>query len=411
MIAEVSFPGSKKISTEIILPASKSISNRVLIIRALAKMHAPVHNLSEANDTTSLVECLANGGNEIDAGDGGTTLRFLLAYLCVSEREVVLTASVAMRKRPVENLVNALRQLGANIEYTENSGQLPVKINPGKLKGGYLEIDGDISSQFISALMLIGPYLSGGLTIKITGEILSVPYIQMTMSVMKYFGGEVNFETDTIQIREGKYAENEFTIEPDWSAASYWYEIAALTPGAEIILSGLKRESIQGDSGISEMMKNFGVETDFNERGAFIQNKKTITPEYFTDNFTGCPDLGPAMAATCAALNVTADLQGLKNFRLKESDRAAALQRELYNMNVKTDFCAGSKFKIYSGAGLKSYHKAVNTYNDHRIAMSFAPLAIKTGKILIDDCMVVTKSYPRFYEDLQKAGFTVTFKD
>lgn len=406
MITEVSIQ-NKNIKAAIHLPASKSISNRVLIIRALCEEKFVINNLSTAADTVQLNEILSVNKNVIDAGDGGTTLRFLLAHCCVLGKEVEVTASDSLKKRPVAELIDALRTLGANIEYLETEGRLPVKILPSKLTGNSVSISGEISSQFISALMLVGPLIPGGLTIEMTGEILSLPYILMTKSVMEYFGAEIDFNENVIFIHEGKYVAKEITIEPDWSAASYWYEIAALSDSAEILLHGLKSTSLQGDSAIVKMMEKLGVSTEFNSEGALLTKKSDFkVPDYFIDDFSGCPDLGPAVANTCAGLNITADLPGLKNFRLKESDRAAALQRELYNMNVKTDFCGGSKFKVYPGPGIQTYSKPIKTYNDHRIAMAFAPLALKTGSVFIENPEVVNKSYPHFFEDLIRVGFS-----
>jgi len=407
MITEVSIE-KKSIKAEISLPSSKSISNRVLIIRALCGEEFVINNLSTAADTFQLNAILSSNKNRIDAGDGGTTLRFLLAFYCASGKEVEITASESLKKRPIAELVNALRILGAKIEYTETEGRLPLKISPSKLTGNNVSVSGEISSQFISALMLVAPYISGGLKIEMTGEILSLPYILMTKSVMEYFGAVVDFNENTISIHAGKYIAREITIQPDWSAASYWYEVAALSDEAEIMLHDLKSTSLQGDVAVVAMMEKLGVNTEFKKEGALLTKKINFdAPDYFNDDFSGCPDLGPAIANTCAGLNITADLLGLKNFRLKESDRAAALQRELYNLNVKTDFCGGSKFKVYAGSGIRKYVKPVKTYNDHRIAMAFAPLALRTGVIFIDDSEVVSKSYPHFFEDLRSVGFRV----
>ncbi len=411
MITEVSIE-KKSIKAEISLPASKSISNRVLIIRALCGDEFVIKNLSTAADTVQLNEILSSTSNTIDAGDGGTTLRFLLAYSCILGNEVEISASDSLKKRPVAELIDALRTLGAKIDYTETEGKLPVKISPSKLIGNSVILSGEISSQFISALMLVAPYISGGLKIEMTGEILSLPYILMTKSVMEYFGSVVDHSENIIFIHEGKYIGKEITIEPDWSAASYWYEIAALCDDAEILLRDLKPTSLQGDSAVVGMMEKLGVETKFIDEGALLTKKVNFkTPDYFSDDFSGCPDLGPAVTNTCAALNITADLTGLKNFRLKESDRAAALQRELYNMNIKTDFCGGSKFKVYAGSGIRQYPKPIKTYKDHRIAMAFAPLALKTGSVFIENPEVVNKSYPHFFEDLMRVGFGGGFRE
>ncbi|MBL0339526.1 MAG: 3-phosphoshikimate 1-carboxyvinyltransferase [Bacteroidetes bacterium] len=268
MIAEVK-SNNKVIFTHVAMPASKSISNRVLIIKALCGSDFVIHNLSKATDTVQLGSILASKEDIIDAGDGGTTLRFLLAYYCLTGKNVEVTASESLKKRPVVDLIDALRSLGAKIEYSDTEGRLPLKIVPSKLTGNSVTISGEISSQFISALMLIGPYINGGLKIEMTGEMLSLPYILMTKSVMEYFGAEISLDNNTILIKEGKYIGRDITIEPDWSAASYWYEIAALSNDAEILLEGLKPESWQGDSVISAMMNKLGVQTVFNEKGAF----------------------------------------------------------------------------------------------------------------------------------------------
>ncbi len=407
MIAEITHPGGP-IRVSIQLPASKSISNRVLIIHALGKLKSTIEGLSKAADTEKLREALLSGNEVIDAGEGGTTLRFLMAYFCITGKSVTLTASEAMKRRPVAQLVDALRQLGASIEYEKEEGKLPVIITPAILSGKQIRVSGEISSQFISAIMMISPYIQGGITIEIEGEILSVPYIKMTQSVMQYFGADVSFENNLVVIKEGRYQNRDIIIEPDWSAASYWYEIAALSEQCEIHIKDLSRNSLQGDAVISDYMNNLGVATEFTKDGCTLTRISSHSlPEYFSEDFSGCPDLGPALAVICAGLNITADLHGLKNFRLKESDRAAALQRELYNFNVNTDFCGGSKFKLYRGKGIKNYLRPAKTYNDHRIAMAIAPVALKTGKVLIDDCEVVKKSYPSFFEDLAKAGFSV----
>ncbi len=411
MIAEISV-ADEHISGTILLPASKSISNRVQIIRAICGIHFEIHNLSAANDSLKLQEILSQNSSEINAGDGGTTLRFILAYYCLCGREISLTASESLIARPIAPLVDALKELGANIEYLTNDGTLPLLITPSVLKGNLISISGEISSQFVSALMMIGPKINGGLVIEVTGEILSLPYILMTQSVMRDFGAEVQFENNSITIHEGNYQPHDFNVEPDWSAASYWYEIVALSTNAEVLLEGLPQESLQGDARIAAMMEKLGVKTIFSTKGALLTKiQDFILPEYFTDDFSGCPDLAPAVANVCAALNITADLTGLKNFRLKETDRAAAIQRELYNMNVKSDFCGGSKLKIYAGGGIKLWSKLVKTYNDHRIAMAFAPLALKTGMVLIENPEVVKKSYPGFFEDLIKVGMKVRFNE
>jgi 3-phosphoshikimate 1-carboxyvinyltransferase len=412
MIAEISFSSTNTIRSTIHLPASKSIANRALIIHAIGNLNCAVNNLSEAADTIKLQQLLLHPSAKVHVGDGGTTLRFLLAYYCLKGEEVEINASPSLTKRPVAELVNALREIGGELAYLETEGSLPLKIGKGNLHGGEIFISGEISSQFISAIMMIGPYLPGGIKINITGEMLSLPYILMTKSLMEYYGVTVSFNNTEININEGNYTNSSLTVEPDWSAASYWYQMVALNKNAEVFLPGLLQNSLQGDAVIAEMMLQLGVETQFKVDGVMIRNIKNFKlPDYFTADFSGCPDLGLAVAAVCGALNITADLTGLKNFRLKESDRAAAMQRELYNMGVRTDFCGGSKFKVYTGTGMRLWNKPVKTYHDHRIAMAFAALATKTGTVLIDNFEVVSKSYPHFFDDLKLSGFEVLFVD
>jgi 3-phosphoshikimate 1-carboxyvinyltransferase len=398
----------RNIKTSIRLPFSKSMSNRALIICAISGNNFSIKNLSDAQDTLDLSRILSDLPEKTDCGDGGTTLRFLLAYLALVGKECEMHGSSSLTKRPVAPLVNALNSLGADIVYLGEEGHLPLKINPSLLKKNSVQIDGTVSSQFISALMMIAPYIPGGLTIMIKGEMVSLPYIMMTKSMMEYFGSVVTLSENQIRIEEGKYESKDISIEPDWSAASYWYEIAALSESSEILLEGLAPKSLQGDSVIAVISEKLGVKTEFNEQGTFlIKEKKFTPPEYFSYDFKGCPDIAPAIACACAGLNMTADLHGLKNFRLKESDRASAIQRELYNFDVKTDFCGGSKFKIYDGRGIRQSRYAVNTYNDHRLAMCFAPLALKTENVLIENPEVVKKSYPDYFHDLINAGFSV----
>jgi 3-phosphoshikimate 1-carboxyvinyltransferase len=408
MIFRVKAPSSLSLTGNLHLPASKSISNRALIIRAIGGLDFPIENLSESDDTQQLKHLLENPSDVINAGEGGTTLRFLMAYHALKGNHVTITASSSLVKRPLSVLVDALRSLGASVSYLNSEGSLPVRISGGVLKGNFVSVPGDVSSQFISALMMIGPCIPGGLEIEITGEVLSESYIHMTVSMMKYFGTDVKFEDNRIIIREGKYVPRDLVVEADWSAASYWYEAAALSENSELLLNGLSPDSLQGDAAIAVFMKHFGVSSQVANGGVVIARKSdAVVTDYFSADFSGCPDLGTSVAATAGALNVTSDLFGLKNFRLKESDRAVAMQRELYNFDVKTDFCGGSKFKVYHGRGIRPWMRAVNTYHDHRVAMSFAPLSLKTGVLMIDDPMVVKKSYPGFWDDLVRMGFDI----
>jgi 3-phosphoshikimate 1-carboxyvinyltransferase len=270
-------------------------------------------------------------------------------------------------------------------------------------------MDGTVSSQFISALMMIAPLLDGGLEIELTGEVLSIPYIEMTASVMSHYGINADFNGNLISIPHGNYHSKDLVVEPDWSAASYWYEILALSDMKQILLKGLTAKSLQGDKCIDNLMTQFGITTTYTSEGALIEKQTGFDmPDYFIYDFSACPDLAPAVAVLCGGLNITADLPGLKNFRLKESDRASALQRELYNFNIKTDFCGGSKFKLYAGRGPSGTRHEIRTYNDHRIAMAMAPLCCLAGSFLIDNPLVTEKSYPDYFHDLEKAGFKIS---
>jgi 3-phosphoshikimate 1-carboxyvinyltransferase len=390
------------------LPASKSISNRVLIIRALCNEKFKIYNLSDADDTRILDAVLNEPKEVINCGEGGTTLRFLLAYLALKGGTYKLEAGSSLTSRPLKPLLDILQQLGCSFDFHGETGKLPFTIvSAGLRKTGPVDVPGDISSQFVSALMLIGPYLENGISLRITGEVLSFPYIRMTAKVMEHFGVMVDVERDRIHVPSGKYIPANFTVEPDWSAATYWMEIAALRRGSEIFLQDLSFNTIQGDSSIVSVMKEMGVHCSETSGGMRIEGSGKVSDHKLIADLGGSPDTAPALIAAAAGLNMTADFTELKNFRMKESDRAAAFQRELYNFNVNTDFCGGSKFKVYSGSGIKPSSRVVRTYHDHRIAMALAPVSLCAGPVMIDDPEVVSKSYPGFFSDLSQAGFTI----
>lgn len=400
--------GPDSVNTEVTLPASKSISNRALMIRKLTGENFTINNLSDADDTKKLFDALETDEEVLYAGLGGTTARFLLAFAAIDGKGRVVDGDPVLRKRPVGALVEALRILGADVEYLGEHGFLPVRVKSTLSSGGKLEVDASVSSQFISALMLIGPCIEGGLTLKFSNEVLSRSYLNMTAIVMKDFGADVSLEHDKVTIKGTGYTGRDYFIEPDWSAASYWYEIAALSENAEIRIPALVDTPLQGDRKIMELMKALGVVTTIDERGVTIRKKQDSVPvHYWMEEMEDSPDLGPACIASSAALGITADFPGLRNFRIKESDRAYALQRELYKFRVRTDFCGGSKFKVYPHNGLDGREVTVKTYNDHRIAMCMAPLVLKAGSIVIEDADVVSKSYPLFWDDLQNAGFVI----
>ena len=399
------------------LPASKSEANRALILQALAG-GGTLGNLSDANDTQLMLRLLAAapGTAELSAEDAGTVMRFLTAYLTVTNWRGRLTGTARMQERPIAVLVDALRQAGASIDYLNNDGYPPLEIagfaaakeadSPTELS-----VRGDISSQYISALLMVGPRLPGGLRLTLTGHIGSRPYINMTVALMQRFGADYSAAGDVLTVRPGQYRPTDYTIESDWSAASYWYSFVALAPaGSEITLPGLRRESLQGDQAIAGMMTDFGVETTFLSDGVHLrQVPLAAQTEIQTLDFTDCPDLAQTVAVIAAALNRPVDLTGLESLRIKETDRIVALQTELAKFGGDLRDLGEGRFRAESkGFGVRG--QLVATYHDHRMAMAFAPLAMR-GALRVEAPTVVRKSYPQFWKELAKSSFVVTEAD
>jgi 3-phosphoshikimate 1-carboxyvinyltransferase len=390
------------------VPFSKSESNRALIIRAIGNLTSEIKNLSDADDTFILQKLLSSNEEILDAESGGTTARFLLAYCTATQKEKTITGKERLKQRPIKSLIDALTQLGADIRYLEHEGFLPVKISPSTLnKKNKIEIDATQSSQHVSALMMIAPLLPNGLTLQLKGEILSAPYISLTAKVMKHYGADAEIKKNKIIIPHQKYQSNNFEVAGDWSAAAFWFELAALCDSADIFISNLKTDSMQGDEIITEILKPFGVACAKKNNGVNIRAIDKIFPQYFKYDFRNHPDLALPVAAVCGAHAIQSDLYGLQNLVNKESDRVVAFQREAYKLNIKTDFCDCSKLKIFDFSQIKYSSRAMNTYNDHRIAMTFAPLSLLTGKIKIDNPEVVSKSYPTFWRNLEQLGFVI----
>ena len=390
------------------LPASKSESNRALILAALGGKGSHLQNLSPARDTQTMQALLASTETTRDVKDAGTTMRFLTAFLSIQPGEYVLTGTERMQKRPIGILVDALRETGADIRYANEDGYPPLLIN-GKvsLLGGDLSVRGDVSSQYISALMMIGPYLQGGLHLHLTGKVGSRPYIQMTASLMAAFGVTAEWNGNNIYIPEGRYQPASYTIESDWSAASYWYSMALLRPGSDLFLEGLRPSSFQGDSDIANTMRLLGVETTFEAGGARIQSvglPEKIPPLSF--DMTDTPDLAQTWAVAAASLGIPLSMSGLESLRIKETDRILALQQELAPFGVSLKETKPGLFSL-SGSFQPASH-TIETYEDHRMAMSFAPLATRQESLEIKEPGVVAKSYPSFWEDLVKAGFSIS---
>jgi len=378
---------TKMVECEINLPASKSISNRLLIIQALCKQEFSITNLSNSEDTKSLQKALKATTTTIDVGASGTSFRFLTAYLStlVGDR-FILTGSNRMKERPIKELVDALLELGVEIKYLKKTGFPPLAILGADITENKVSIDGKISSQFISALLLIVPTLKNGIKLKISGEIVSKPYIIMTLKLMGEFGISHTWQENTIEIKPQKYSAKDYNIEADWSAASFWYEIAALSSNCNITLNGLTENSIQGDRKVIELFKNLGVQTKF-KNGSIILSKKEENVISKEINLINTPDLYQPLKCTFFAKNLTTKFLGLQTLKNKETNRIKAVEKELLKLDTT---------------------KEITTYKDHRMAMSFAPLCLKYDTVQINDVEVVDKSYPNFWNDLKEGGFIIT---
>jgi 3-phosphoshikimate 1-carboxyvinyltransferase len=410
MIYRITPPADHVVKGEITLNSSKSIANRVLIIRALSGHLFRIENLSNADDTVLLTKLLDSHHSTLDAGAGGTTYRFLTAFLATRVgREVVLTGSERMQQRPIRILVDALRQLGADITYLKEVGFPPLLIRGKQLKGGRISIPANTSSQFISALLMIAPYLKEGLELELIGEIVSLPYIRMTLRIMEYFGANVMMEGNTIRVKQGAYQHKDFFVEADWSAASYFYAIVALADAAAITLHGLGKDSLQGDAVIADILSPW-VQTKFKGQSVYLTKAETlIGAEPFTYDFIECPDLAQTVVAVLASLKINARLSGLKTLLIKETDRVQALHNELNKYGASFTSSGNNEWTLEAATfnAHPSLPPEIDTYEDHRMAMAFAPLSLKTGKMLIKEPMVVSKSYPAYWDDLKKLGFGV----
>ena len=398
------------------LPASKSISNRVLVIHALSGGHTLPDNLSDCDDTEVIVAALNNNPYEINIKAAGTAMRFMTAYLAVKDgEEHVITGTERMRHRPIGTLVDALRKLGADIEYSGEEGFPPLRIKGCKLDGGELEVAGNISSQYISALLMIGPCLKHGLTLHMTGDVISRPYIDLTLWTMREFGANADWsDYDTIVVEPQPYKEREYLVENDWSAASYWYEMIALTKNEddEIVMEGLMDGSKQGDSQVRYLFSLLGVKTTFKNRKAGVPTTVTLKHsgrcvprlEY---NFVNSPDLAQTFVVCCALLNVPFHFTGLSTLKIKETDRIEAMKTEMRKLGYVVRSVNDCEL-IWDGERCEpSIETGIDTYEDHRMALSFAPTALHFEGLRINHPQVVTKSYPKFWEDIKACGFEV----
>ncbi|MCX2476754.1 3-phosphoshikimate 1-carboxyvinyltransferase [Pedobacter sp. MC2016-05] len=418
--ALVSFKGTKNINTEIQLTGSKSECNRALIISALSKKLVKVENLSNAADTVTLNGILNNLEEEldveiqesktVDVGPAGTAMRFLSAYLSAKNGNFLLTGTERMKQRPIGILAEALKTLGADISYAENDGFPPLNIvGPLHQKTAEVKIKGDISSQYISALLMIAPILPQGLTLEIEGELTSKPYVDMTLDMLAEVGIEHSWNGNSITIKPQLFKPGTLVVEPDWSAASYWYSIAALADEAKIDLPALKEKSLQGDSQIQKIMKIFGIATNKTEKGISISNLGLLLETTQVLDLKTCPDLAQTIIVIAAALGKNMSFTGLETLKIKETDRIAALQNELAKIGVT--LTENNLVYTLNTDELHFSNKiTIATYEDHRMAMAFAPLALLIDEVEIEEMQVVEKSYPYFWEDLKKAGFDVKEK-
>jgi len=398
------------INGQINLPASKSISNRVLIINALCYNPYPVKNLSDSDDTQVLQQALFSNQNKFDIGHAGTAMRFLTAFLSKIVGEWEVTGSERMKQRPIGILVDALNQLGARIEYLEKEGFPPLKIFGSHLKGKTMELDGSISSQYISALLMTAPTIENGLTLKLKGDITSRSYIELTLKLMARFGIQYKWEGNTIKVSGQNYLPGEFTVEADWSGASYWYQILALAEKGELLLENLQLISLQGDAHIAVWFEQFGILSEQKKDGVLLSKKTSIQPEKLKLNFIENPDVAQSFACLCVAKKVPFHFFGLKTLKIKETDRIAALQNELAKFGaILTEPAEGElAWDGHVDSSKTEKIPLIKTYHDHRMALAFAPMALVGYTLEIDDPMVVTKSYPKFWEDLKAVGFDIT---
>ena len=384
---KISHP-SKIVNCDIDLPSSKSISNRLLIIQSLCKENFMIENLSDSDDTKNLELALNSKSNLIDVGSAGTTFRFLTSYLStLVGEEFILTGSERMKERPIKELVDSLKELDAQIVYIEEENFPPLKIKGAKLKSKKIKIDGSVSSQFISSILLVSPTIKGGLELEINGDLVSKPYVLMTLKLMSEFGINWDWTENKIKIVEQNYLSKNYKVESDWSAATFWFQIASLSDHCNIKLNGLSETSIQGDIEVRNFFKNLGVESEFANNQLILTKIPAGTfPEKV--DLIETPDIYQSLKCTLFAKRISTEISGIQTLKDKETNRISAVENELRKLHQS---------------------KKIETYNDHRMAMSFAPLCLKYGELQINNAEVVSKSYPNFWQDLKKGGFKISF--
>ncbi|MCR9084091.1 MAG: 3-phosphoshikimate 1-carboxyvinyltransferase [Cyclobacteriaceae bacterium] len=389
---------------EIPLPSSKSESNRVLIIDALTEGQNQIHNLAEARDTQTMIRLLQTNPPIFDVLDAGTTMRFLTAFAAATNQNKVMTGTPRMCQRPIGILVEALRSIGAEIHYMNEEGFPPLAIHGMKEQSqNRVKIRGDVSSQYISAMLMIAPTLPLGLEIELEGKVGSRTYIEMTLQLMEKFGVSHSWEDNLISIKPQKYQSGTFSVESDWSGASYWFSLLACADEGTFFLKGLKEDSLQGDSEIVRIMENFGIKSTFKEGGLLIEKQQVKGISHI--DFTHCPDLAQTVAVTCAIIGQKVKFTGLESLRIKETDRIFALQQELAKFNAELKEVEPDIFELIPSVTMPS-EVQIHTYDDHRMAMAFMPLLTKT-KVKMEDPSVVNKSYPSFWDHCESLGIQI----
>jgi len=406
-------PG-KPIKASIKLPFSKSESNRALMIKALSDQKTILHNLSDAADTLLLNKCIRMINTccvsrlpmVVDAKDAGTVFRFLTAYLSILNGKWLLTGCERMQNRPIRILVEALRNIGADITYKGEEGYPPILIEGKQLDGGRINVGANVSSQYITGLLLIAPYLKNGIEIKLVGETFSKPYIDLTIGVMKQFGVIVERSNNVLSVKPQNYTVGSFDMQRDWSAAAFWYEIVAISEDSEILLEGLTLDTLQGDSVLPEIFKNLGVETIVTDSGMLLKKSGDVVSS-LSYNFKDCPDLAQAVISSCAALKVSGEFVGLQSLRIKEIDRIQGLNNSIatFGFHLVEKDCKWTLEPVGQMKNLQSLN--LSSFGDHRMAMSVAPFALVCDEVCLMESDSVVKSYPHFWEDLKSVGFDI----
>ncbi len=402
------YPPDGFVDATVDLPLSKSMSNRALIINALTAGAEPLENVAVCDDTEAMIHALGSSEEVINIGAAGTAMRFLTAYFATREgRTVTLDGSERMRQRPISQLVDGLRALGARIEYVNEVGFPPLKIEGCALDGGEVTVSQSASSQYLSALMMIAPAMANGLTINIEGEIPSLPYVKMTLEMMERAGIDGVIEPNRIKINPGVYRlGGDWRIEKDWSAASYWYEVTALSSGC-VALPGLALPSLQGDRGCRGIFEKIGVVTEKNEDGEWSLSPSPDLYSRLEIDMSDTPDLAQTVAVTAAVLGVPFRLSGLASLIIKETDRLEALRAELDKLGIVVEV-ENNSILSWNGERHPVWElPVIETYNDHRMAMAFAPVAVFCPGMIVKDVEVVSKSYPEFWSHLEAAGFVL----